>query len=114
MADSKALTRISEVVGPLTLTDLCRISGCSAEWVLELVEEGILEPTGRETTGARFESTTITIVRKVQRLQADLRVNLPGVALVLSLSEENARLKRRLRQMEDDLPIVIQMPDMDR
>jgi chaperone modulatory protein CbpM len=111
--DSKALTRVSEVVEPLTLTDLCRISGCSAEWVLELVEEGILEPSAKSTGGARFDSSTITVLRKVQRLQADLRVNLPGIALVLSLTEENARLKRRLRQMQDDLPIVIQMPDLD-
>lgn len=113
MTGSKALTRVSEVVDLLTLTDLCRISGCSAEWVLELVDEGILEPSDEQRLGQRFDSSSITIIRKVRRLQADLRVNLPGIAVVLSLVDENALLKRRLRQLEDDVQIVIQMPSSD-
>jgi chaperone modulatory protein CbpM len=36
----------------------------------------------------------------VRRLQSDLRVNIPGAALVLSLADENARLRRRLLRME--------------
>lgn len=111
MAHSNALTRIGEIVDPLTLTDLCRISGCSAEWIFELVEEGILEPENR--TRLRFDSASITIIRKVQRLQGDLRINLPGIALVLSLVDENARLKARVRHLEDAPDIVIQMPDED-
>lgn len=113
MPRSKALTCVSEIVAPLTLTDLCRISGCSAEWILELVEEGILDPEDQTRRNVRFDSTSITIIRKVQRLQTDLQVNLPGVAVVLSLVDENARLKRQLRQLEGAPPVVIQMPDTD-
>lgn len=114
MPRSKALTRVSEIVEPLTLADLCRISGCSADWILELVEEGILEPEEQARPAARFHSSSITIISKVQRLQADLRVNLPGIALVLSLVDANARLQRRVRQLEGEPTVVIQMPDMDR
>ena len=113
MAKSNALVPASEVVEPLSLIDLCRICGSSAEWVIELVEEGILEPEGESRTGWRFESTSITIVRKVQRLQADLRLNMPGVALVLSLADENARLKRHLQLLEHDSRYPIRMPGPD-
>jgi chaperone modulatory protein CbpM len=110
MAKSKALVQMSEIVDPLSLIDLCRICGLSADWIIELVDEGVLEPTGASRPVWRFESASITIVRKVQRLQSDLRLNIPGVAVVLSLVDENAALKRQLRFMEDDPRYAIQMP----
>ncbi|HCQ63665.1 MAG TPA: hypothetical protein DIU07_00105 [Rhodobacteraceae bacterium] len=114
MTRSKAVIQVSEIVEPMSLIDLCRISGCSAEWILELIDEGILEPVDEDHPGARFDSSSITIIRRVQRLQGDLRINLPGIAVVLSLVDENARLKRRLHQFEDTLPVVIRMPANDR
>jgi chaperone modulatory protein CbpM len=46
----------------------------------------------------------------VRRLQDDLRLNLAGVAMVLSLVEENAQLKRRLDQLEREIVFPIWMP----
>ncbi|WP_299565332.1 chaperone modulator CbpM [uncultured Sulfitobacter sp.] len=109
MAKSTALVPAGEIVKPLSLSDLCRVCGSSADWLIELVEEGILEPVGESRTVWRFESTSITVVRKVQRLQADLRLNVPGVALVLSLVQENAALKRRVRLLENDPRYAIWM-----
>jgi len=77
--------------------------------VIELVDEGILEPVGGSRPVWRFESTSITIVRKVQRLQTDLRLNIPGVATVLLLSDENTRLKRQLVLLENDPRYAIRM-----
>jgi chaperone modulatory protein CbpM len=94
---------VGEIVEPLSLTDLCRICGLSADWVIELVEEGILDPAGDSTPVWRFESASITIVARVQRLQSDLRLNIPGVAVVLSLVDENARLKRKVLLLEGGL-----------
>jgi len=91
-----------EIVTTLTLIDLCRICGSPADWIIELVEEGILEPVGSGRTTWRFESSSITIISRVRRLQSDLRLNIAGAALVLSLAEENARLRRRLIQLEHD------------
>lgn len=109
MANSHELVPVSEIVDALTLIDLCRISGSSADWVIELVEEGILDPVGQDRPIWRFESTSITVVRKVQRLQADLRLNIPGVAVVLSLVDENAALKRQLQLLENDPHFSIRM-----
>jgi chaperone modulatory protein CbpM len=109
----KALVPMSEVVASLSLTDLCRVSGSSADWVIELVEEGILEPEGYGRSQWRFESASITIIHKVHRLQGDLRINIPSIAIVLSLVDENAQLKRRLMQLENDPPQTIWMPEQD-
>jgi chaperone modulatory protein CbpM len=115
MEKSHELVPITEIVDPLTLIDLCRICGSSADWVIELVDEGILEPahdyveTDRPVW--RFESSSITVVRKVQRLQADLRLNIPGVAVVLSLVDENAALKRQLQLLQNEPEFPIRMPE---
>ncbi|MGO4910331.1 chaperone modulator CbpM [Pseudorhodobacter sp. W20_MBD10_FR17] len=113
MPDSTALVPMCEIVKPLTLLDLCRICGSSADWVIELVDEGILDPQGEGRAVWRFESTSITIVHKVQRLQRDLRLNMPGVAVVLSLADENAALKRRLQMLENDPRYAIWMHGPD-
>lgn len=110
MAKSRNLVPVCEVVDQVSLGDLCRICAASADWVIALVDEGILEPDGPDRTRWRFDSVSITIVRKVQRLQSDLDVNIPGIALVLSLVAENAQLKRRVDVLEQTWPVVIPMP----
>lgn len=111
MAGSHEIVPADAVVDRLTLTELCRVCGSHAEWIVELVEEGILEPEGSDRRRWRFEGASVTIVRKVRRLQADLRVNVPGAAVVLALSQENMRLRQRLEQLERDMSGPIQMPE---
>lgn len=84
----------------LTLAELCRACQLPAERVLEFVEEGIVEPHGRDPARWRFRSTSILRVRRAQRLIRDLGVNTPGVALALELLEEVENLRMRLRQLE--------------
>ena len=104
MSAGKSPDPVCEVVTALSLIELCRISGSTRDWVIELVEEGILDPAGGGQSAWRFESSSITVIARVRRLQNDLRINIPGVALVLSLADENARLRLRLRQMDPDPP----------
>lgn len=100
MEKNESLVPSSDVVSVLSLTELCRLSDAPADWVIELVEEGILDPVGPNRSSWRFESTSVTTLRRVRRLQADLRLNLAGVAVVLILADENAQLKRRLAHIE--------------
>jgi chaperone modulatory protein CbpM len=102
MASQEEPVQTSEVVARVSLMELCRISGCNADWVVELVEEGILEPTGPDRSMWQFHSASLSIVHRVRRLQVDLRINLAGVAVILTLVEENARLKQRLTHLEPD------------
>lgn len=110
MAKSKDLVPMSEIVDAVSLMDLCRISGSHADWIIGLVDEGILEPIGSDRAAWQFDSVSITTVSKVQRLQRDLDVNMPGIALVLSLAEENARLKQRVQALETTWSVTIPMP----
>jgi chaperone modulatory protein CbpM len=82
----------------LTLVELCRTCQLPAERVYELVDEGIIEPLGREPAGWRFRWTSVRRVRCALRLERDLGVNLAGAALALDLLEELNRLRARLRR----------------
>lgn len=85
----------------LTLADLCRACELPTERVIELVEEGVIEPLGRDPGEWRFRGVSIRRVRCVQRLERDLGVNVAGAALALDLLEELGRLRVRLRRLED-------------
>jgi chaperone modulatory protein CbpM len=87
----------------LTLSDLCRICGISAEQVLALVDEGVIEPADREPGHWRFHSVCIRRVRCAYRLNRDLGVNLAGAALAVELLEEIDQLRARLRLLERNL-----------
>lgn len=80
----------------LTLVELCRTCQLPAERVYELVEEGIIDPLGREPSVWRFRWTSVQRVRCALRLERDLGVNLAGAALALDLLEELERLRARL------------------
>jgi chaperone modulatory protein CbpM len=81
----------------ITLADLSRACRVHAEWVMELVEEGVIEPRGPGRPQWRFAATTVVRVEKARRLQSDLGVNLAGVALALQLLDRIDTLESRLR-----------------
>lgn len=85
-----------------TLRDMCRVCGVHAEFLMELVEEGIIVPEtprrGRRMTAAHrwhFDGIAVVRVQRAVRLQQDLGVNLPGVALALELLDELESLRQR-------------------
>ena len=81
----------------ITLAELTRSCRVHAEWVMELVEEGVLEPLQPGGPQWRFAATSVVRVQKAHRLQRDLGVNLPGIALALQLLERIDALEARLR-----------------
>lgn len=80
----------------LTLVQLSEASGRPAEWLLQLIEEGIIEPLGSDRSHWRFHGYCLRRVQIVQRLEHDLGVNMAGAALALELLEEVERLRKRL------------------
>jgi chaperone modulatory protein CbpM len=84
----------------LTLNDLSRVCSSSAEWIIELVQEGALEPIDYQQAQWRFPATSLQRVRAARRLQRDLNINLAGIALALDLLDEIETLESRLRQLE--------------
>ena len=79
-----------------TLVELSHACEVQCEWVIELVEQGVLEPEGSKPDQWHFPATCLSRTRKARRLQQDLELNLPGVALVLDLLEEIEFLRTRM------------------
>ncbi len=84
----------------LSLKELSWACSSSTEWIIELVDEGVLEPIGHEQTHWRFSGTSLPKARTATRLQTDLKINLAGVALALDLMEEIETMRERLRRLE--------------
>lgn len=95
----------------VSLADMCRLCGVHAEYLMALVDEGIITPApdvgrGRATRRRgnagrgtmqrwQFDGLAVVRVQRVVRLQRDLGVNLPGAALALELLDELENLRRR-------------------
>lgn len=77
-----------------TLQELSTVCGVSIDWLIALVDEGILEPEGNDPVCWSFCHTSLRRVRVTQRLESDLGVNLPGAALVLELLDEVESLRK--------------------
>jgi len=85
----------------LTLSDLCRVCRLPAEQVFELVEEGIVEPLGRDVSCWRFRGASVRRIRCAVNLRRDLGVNWAGAALAMELLDELCLLRARLSRLEE-------------
>ena len=80
----------------ISLIHLCRLWNHSQEEILELVNEGILEPIGGPKHEWKFTFSTITRVKKVRRLQKDFELNLSASGLVMHLLDRIEELEAKL------------------
>ena len=85
----------------LTLRELCDACAVNAEFIAELVDEGVLEPAGIEKSHWCFTGFSLHRVRTAKHLQRDLRVNLAGVALALELLDEVRQLREQLNRIAE-------------
>lgn len=90
----------TEVLDRMSLRELCRFCDADETWVSELVEHGVLDPEGHSFAEWHFHGINIVRAKKARRLQRDLGINTPGIAMVLDLLQERDRLLRALRQAE--------------
>lgn len=84
----------------LTLRQLCDACAVRAEYIIELVDEGFIEPSGMERSHWCFNGITIRRVQRAKRLQHDLGINLAGVALAIELIDEIDNLRAQLDRMQ--------------
>lgn len=84
-----------------TLDEMSKACAVRTEFIIELVDEGIVEPMQQQHQESQWSFTgrSLLRVRKARRLQQDLGINLAGIALVLDMLEENERLRERLRRL---------------
>jgi chaperone modulatory protein CbpM len=80
----------------LSLRQLCEACAVHAEFIAELVDEGVIEPVGIDRSHWVFSGVTLQRIRTAKHLQRDLGINLAGVALALELMDEMQQLRTRL------------------
>jgi chaperone modulatory protein CbpM len=95
LPDAEPLSgEIVEETMVLSVTDLSRMMSVEERHIVELVEEGVLSVLQIDASEWRFSGAALRRARIALRLELDLGVNLPGVALALDLLEELERLRR--------------------
>ena len=82
-----------------TLDELSQVCQVQRQWIIELVNEGILEPRGKDMEHWQFTGICLYRAQSARRLQRDLGVNIAGIALVLELMEEIRGLRSRMNML---------------
>jgi len=80
----------------LSVEELSRLCSVDRTYIVELVEEGVLNVIEVGAAEWRFSGAALRRARTALRLQRDLEINLPGVALALELMEQLDELRRAL------------------
>lgn len=80
---------------PLRADELARAAGDRLEWVLELVEAGVIAPTAPDAPHAQwaFPGEALRSVLEARRLQRDFGVGVDAAALIIDLQREVRRLR---------------------
>lgn len=91
------------------MEEFCRLAELSADCLIEIVDQGIVEPSGEKPEEWLFDAAALDVARRAARLQRDLEIDWSGIALALSLLDEleqlraeNAMLKQRLGRFLED------------
>jgi len=90
-----------EILDSLTSSELCRFCDTDETWITELVEYGVLDPEGGSFKEWHFRGVNIVRAKKARRLQRDLGINTPGIAMVLDLLREREQLLRALNNADE-------------
>lgn len=100
--DSCQYVEILDETTELTLSDLCDACNLHADWVLDLVSYGVIEPLNKNEMHWRFSGVSLIRVKKAQRLERDLGINISGIALAIDLIDEVESLRMRVQRYEAD------------
>lgn len=82
----------------LTVTEFTQVAGLTQGEVVELVDVGVLVPTGQNIDEWAFDNSSMVLARRLRRIREDLELNLDRQALVLGF-----RLLQRIAELESSL-----------
>lgn len=94
---------MANVTITFTITEFCLHTGVSEEDLNEIVGLGIIEPFSARTPPWQFDDYAVTVVRRAMRLRRELALDWPGIAVTLTLLDDNARLRQENRLLEQRL-----------
>ena len=92
----------------LSLEEICFATQNPSQTIIEIVNQGIVEPEGSGPETWVFNTQMISVTKRACRLHRDLEIDWSGIALAISLIEEldqlrdeNQRLRKRLERFLD-------------
>lgn len=86
-----------------TVSEFCFYTGVSEEDLLEIVGLGVVEPQLTQTEHWLFAENDVVIVHRAARLRRELALDWSGIAIVLTLLENNCSLRREKIELEQRL-----------
>jgi chaperone modulatory protein CbpM len=87
----------------LSIEELARACSAEAQWVIELVAVGLLEPQGTEASRWRFRAADLICARRVARLQRDFGATVDAAAVMIDLLDEIEQLRACLKRVGLDV-----------
>ncbi|SRR5690606_29599316 len=79
----------------VSVDQVCSLCRVQVDWVVELVDQGVVEPVRREGQW-HFLGSQLPRLRRALALRRDLGINPAGIALVLELMDELDQLRARM------------------
>ena len=86
---------MAKITVTFTITEFCLHTGLS--------EEELNEPRQPQRENWLFDDSAVTIVHRAVRLRKELELDWPGIAVALTLLDENARLSRENQILQQRL-----------
>jgi len=84
----------------LSIDQLSQATTLSSEMIIEIVEQGIIDPIGESPEHWCFTSQTVAVAKRAFRLHKDLEIDWSGIALAISLIDELQQLREENRQLQ--------------
>ncbi len=103
---------MSETSYYLTLTELTHSVRLSPDAIIALVDCGIVAPRGDQPQQWLFEPRMVQMIQRACRLQRDLELDWPAVALALELIEDLERLREENQRLRRQLAALMEL-DVD-
>lgn len=94
---------MSSLVVQLSVEEFCLSTELSQEVLIEIVEHGIVQPSGLTPEQWLFDATAVAIAKRAIRLRRDLELEWAGIALALELMGELEQLRLQNRQLRQRL-----------
>ncbi len=88
----------------MSLDELVSTCGQERQWVIELIEENIIEYDVPERE--QFTGYQLTTVRRASRLSRDFDASVPAIGLILELLDELEQLRQLKRQTDKQTPVI--------
>ena len=99
----------STLIVQLDMHTLCQEADLTADCVIEIVEHGIVEPSGRTPDDWVFDDHAPVTVKRAVKLHQELELEWEGVALALELLEEVQQLRSENSMLRQRLGRFTQM-----